>query len=166
MRSCNKQDPYQKGYARDRQAFVPETFRLFDDTLSAIVRLNELGFRQSVLSAMAQDQLGRQMEAFRLRDYFEDIIGLSDIYASSNVSNALNYVNTNKINPSTITLVGDTAHDYEVAQTLGYTCILIANGYQDLSRSACSKALTLADIKHVPEALQTYDSSNSLATRN
>ncbi len=44
------------------------------------------------------------------------------------------------LNPERTLLIGDTLHDYDVAQALGCKCILVANGHQSRKRLLSSDA--------------------------
>ncbi len=69
-------------------------------------------------------------------DYFNDIIGLNNIYAKSKIEIAKNFFNdyNQNMNKEDCFLIGDTYHDYEVSTVLNCKCILVNNGHQDLSR--------------------------------
>ena len=97
----------------------------------AEIVLNEIrnrGINQIILSASEIDNLLSQINMFDISHYFSDILGLSDIYAKSKIDIGKKYIENNK--QERAVLIGDTAHDYEVACTLGVDCLLIANGHQ------------------------------------
>ncbi len=95
-----------------------------------IVELSNLGIKQYVLSARQQSHLIEELKHYKIYDYFEEIIGLNNHYAEGKIENAKAFINSNKINPNTILLIGDTTHDFEVAKTIGINCALISNGHQ------------------------------------
>lgn len=51
------------------------------------------------------------------------------------------------LSPSSVTLLGDTLHDAEVAEELGSSCILIANGHQSKQRLVESGHLVIDNLK-------------------
>lgn len=87
-----------------------------------------------IISAMKQDMLLKSVRDKKVEDYFSDILGISNIYADSKSKIALDFVQKNLINKNDIVLIGDTAHDYEVAEAIGCRCILIADGHQSEER--------------------------------
>jgi phosphoglycolate phosphatase len=49
-----------------------------------------------------------------------------------------------------VILVGDTRHDYEVAQALGIGCVLVEGGHQSRERLVTCPVPLLASIRAVP----------------
>lgn len=92
------------------------------------------GYNQIILSAAEQKALDYQVQEREINKYFTSILGLSNIYAKSKVDNALKYIKNSKVQFNQVTFIGDTYHDYEVAQAIGADCILVRNGHQNLSR--------------------------------
>ena len=96
-----------------------------------IDRLRKHGVSQSIISASKQAFLEKAVQQFELRDRFISISGLDNHHASGKLEIALNWMEKSDINSRDILLIGDTIHDYEVAQGIGATCILIHSGHQD-----------------------------------
>ena len=97
---------------------------------NAIIVLNEIrskGIEQIILSASELDNLLSQINVFNINHYFKTILGLSDIYAKSKIDIGRNYIEISK--PERAILIGDTIHDFEVANALGVDCLLTANGH-------------------------------------
>ena len=92
------------------------------------------GYRQAIVSAMQHDALLKSVSDLGIHKYFEFIGGIGDHYANSKINNARNYFDNNGLNPNTITLIGDTIHDSEVAAELQCKCILLATGHQSYER--------------------------------
>ncbi len=90
--------------------------------------------KQVIVSAMEQEMLAQQIENLGVKEYFDTIIGLSDIYANSKLHLAENFVNTNRLIPSEILFIGDTLHDAEVAENLGCDLLLVSNGHHSKER--------------------------------
>ena len=105
------------------------------DTLSY---LKNNGYKTYILSASKQSILDSQCDYFGLTKYFDDIIGVNDIYASSKEAIAINYINNNHINTEEAIFIGDTLHDNEVAKSVGMKCYLVSCGHQ--SYNVLSKA--------------------------
>jgi phosphoglycolate phosphatase len=122
---------------------------LFPRASATLGHLEAKGYRQSILSAMRQSDLIDQITANGVLRYFQDVIGLKDIYATSKLDNAINYINKCQLNREDVCIIGDTCHDYEVAKNIGCRCILVSNGHQDLNRNAIGDATILSDIEEV-----------------
>ena len=89
---------------------------------------------QAVLSAYQHDTLLQAVDYFGLMPFFNDIIGLDDIYAAGKVENGKKYIGALDLAPSEVLFIGDTIHDFEVAQAMGVNCILVACGHNSRSR--------------------------------
>ena len=112
---------------------------LFDDAQSQIFRLKEQGIRSVILSASRQDHLKMQTEQCHCTAWFEDLVGISDIYAREKLSAARVWLNSQDPDQSYV-MIGDSLHDHEVAVELGWDCILVARGHQSkevLKQAGC-----------------------------
>jgi phosphoglycolate phosphatase len=107
---------------------------LQDGAHELIGHLHSKGIPQAVLSAYQQDALLQAVEYFGLTRFFSDIIGLNDIYAAGKVDNGKKYMDGINIVPNEVLFIGDTIHDFEVAEAMGVGCILVANGHNSKPR--------------------------------
>ena len=110
---------------------------LFEDAHSQIDRLRQQGIRSVILSASRQDHLQLQTDQCHCTGWFDDLIGISDIYAREKLSAARVWI-THQDPDQSYVMIGDSLHDHEVAEDLGWDCILIPRGHQ--SRSVLSQA--------------------------
>ena len=78
----------------------------------------------------AIDTLRRQTDERGVTGYFDRLLGLGDIYAKSKVEVGLAYLKENGFDPARAVMIGDSVHDYEVAQALGVRCVLQSGGHQ------------------------------------
>lgn len=104
---------------------------------SAIDVLNHFknhGFRQFVLSAMKQNMLEKTLQQNKIFHFFEGVAGLNDHYAVSKIERGKQLIRQFEIKPEYSWIIGDTIHDFEVAEQLGTKCILIADGHQSVER--------------------------------
>ncbi len=90
--------------------------------------LQNLQVTQAVLSASEKYNLITQIGEFNIAGYFDETLGLSDIYAKSKVAIGQDYLARKRA--ASVLLIGDTLHDFEVAAALGADCLLIASGHQ------------------------------------
>jgi phosphoglycolate phosphatase len=99
-----------------------------------IAELQSLHISQAVLSAYEQKALREATDYFGLTPHFEDIVGLNDIYANGKVENGLKYIERLGIDKSGVLFIGDTIHDFEVAEAMGVQCVLVACGHNSRPR--------------------------------
>ncbi|QGY45122.1 HAD hydrolase-like protein [Maribellus comscasis] len=92
------------------------------------------GFRQFVLSAMKQNMLEKTLQQNKIFHFFEGVAGLNDHYAVSKIERGKELIQQYQINVESSWIVGDTTHDFEVAEQLGIKCILVADGHQSVQR--------------------------------
>ncbi len=109
------------------------------------------GVRQFVLSAMKQNMLEETLKHQGIFDYFEGIAGLNDHYAVSKIERGKQLIGQFNINKTKATIIGDTLHDWEVAQQLGTDCILIADGHQSEERLHTSGVQVLKGLQNLME---------------
>ena len=120
-----------------------------EETLKTIKEANIL---QVLLSASGIDDLLSQVGAFDIITYFDELLGLTDIYAKSKIDIGLDYIKRKRI--TNTVLIGDTKHDFEVAQALGVDCILIPKGHQSRETLLTCGVPVLDDISDVIEFIQ------------
>ena len=103
---------------------------LRSDALSTLTTLRERGLRQVILSASSIPVLTEQLNHYALTPYFDTILGLSHIYATSKQAIGEAYLQECGIPPCACTLIGDSLHDADVARAMGTQCILLTGGHQ------------------------------------
>ncbi len=111
--------------------------------------LRKRGCTLSVLSACEIGLLKRMMTERGILDCFEHIYGLTDFQARSKLDLGHALLTETGMDPSTAVLIGDTTHDFEVAQSLGMACLLTTGGHQSearLRRCGCPVVQTLHEV--------------------
>ncbi|VGO21567.1 HAD family hydrolase [Pontiella sulfatireligans] len=112
---------------------------------------------QAVLSAYQQEALLQAVDYFELAAFFDDIVGLNDIYAAGKVENGKAYMAELGVVQEEVLFIGDTLHDFEVAQAMGVECVLVANGHNSRPRlEACGVPVfdSLLDVQnHISERI-------------
>ncbi|WP_372948752.1 HAD family hydrolase [Mariniphaga sp.] len=114
--------------------------------LDVLSFFEEKGLKQFVLSAMHQDMLEKTLKHNGIFRFFEAVAGLGDHYAVSKVERGQQLINQFKIEKEKALIIGDTIHDFEVAQELGIRCILIADGHQSEERLKKTGAFVLNNL--------------------
>lgn len=113
------------------------------ETLAA---LRDQGLQQILLSATKHDFLLEQIRHFGLNGFFEEIIGLDDIYGRSKLEMARSWFSRNELLPSETVLIGDTTHDFEVASAIQCRCLLVGGGHNSVARLQQTGARVLREI--------------------
>ena len=107
---------------------------LYPHARSALTHIKQAGPGQSILSAYPHHDLVNVVRRFELENFFERLVGLGDIYATSKVELGQNWMRELGHAQSEVLLIGDTVHDFEVAQAIGADCILVAGGHNSKER--------------------------------
>jgi phosphoglycolate phosphatase len=97
-----------------------------EETLSA---LHAAGVRQVVISASQQSHLDDQMAPFGLHRWVDSAHGLDDIYAASKERLARRWIADEGVDPARVLFVGDSEHDFEIADAVGAACALVGHGH-------------------------------------
>lgn len=107
---------------------------LFGDALDTLDAFAQGGWTQVVLSASKLDNLRAQLSHAGILDRFDDVLGLSHIYATDKTDVARAWMTDGEVGPASCVLLGDTVHDALVADNLGIGCVLIARGHMNERR--------------------------------
>lgn len=119
---------------------------LRSDALPCLSALSERGLTSSLLSASRQQSLSALAEQFGLTRVMTEVCGIDDHYAHGKIESGRNWMKHTGRNSEDLVMVGDTAHDYEVAMALGATCILVSYGHSSrdkLEKCGCPIADSL-----------------------
>ena len=119
---------------------------IFSDAKSAIKDFGGSGIKQIILSQTQQQWLEKQVEHHQMTELFHGLLGARDIYVKGKVAMALKWIEENSISPSDVLMVGDTTHDFEVAQSIGCDCALIARGHHSKERLMTTTATVIDSI--------------------
>ena len=128
-----------------------ENCRLQPGALDVLNFFKEKGMSQFVLSAMHQKMLEKTLQNNGILQFFDGVAGLDDHYAVSKVERGKQLISQFKIERENAVIIGDTIHDFEVAQELGIRCILVADGHQTEERLWKTGAPVMAALKNLKE---------------
>ena len=126
---------------------------LHPDTSDILAQLSQLGHTHSALSAAKQEALEIGIQHFGIRPHFTGLMGTDNIYAQGKVSQGKRWIEHLPWNPEEVVLVGDTLHDFEVAQAIGTQCILIAHGHHTAERLAQTGAPVMHSLNELVKHL-------------
>lgn len=122
---------------------------LKEDAVVTLDKMKQLGLTQSVLSAYLQETLEELTADLGVRHYFERVIGLDNHYAFGKIENGKIWLEELSHDPREVLLVGDTAHDFEVATELNIDCLLITSGHHSQEKLARCGSPLVPSLSHV-----------------
>ncbi len=125
---------------------VPQS-GLYSPVLPVLEFFRRRQTRQFILSAMEQDFLEETVRLRNIEHFFEKIVGLNNHYAATKTENARLLVEEINLPLAKICIVGDTIHDFEVAQDAGIACVLIAEGHQSRQRLETTGCLIVSGLE-------------------
>jgi len=94
----------------------------------------EKGVRQFILSAMEQAFLEETVFSSGINKIFEKVVGLNNHYAATKEDSARLLIADIGMDRDKICMIGDTIHDFEVAELVGIRCVLVSHGHQSFER--------------------------------
>ncbi|MBN2590084.1 MAG: HAD family hydrolase [Sedimentisphaerales bacterium] len=121
--------------------------------MEVLKTISDKDLGQSILSAYNQEMLEEVVKYFGLSDFFDNIVGLSDFYAKSKLDNGRDLIKKLELSGEDVLLIGDTTHDYEVAEQIGSDCALIDDGHQERKRLEATNAIVVNAITDIPDLL-------------
>ena len=108
------------------------TAKIYPDLVTALSFFEDMGVKQSVLSASEKTMLMTQINGLGIKQYFEEIMGIDNIYGDSKLSLARDWKNRNP--NEKVMFIGDTTHDCETAEILGADCFIVSAGHQSAEK--------------------------------
>lgn len=137
-----------RDYVFEYDERFPEA-EIFEDAESVLREFKFKGIRQMILSATEQKFLEKQVRAHEIEHFFTDILGTKDVYAKSKVDIALRWISENDVDSADVLFVGDTTHDFEVAENIGCDCVLVARGHNSYDRLVATGATVLENLEEL-----------------
>ncbi len=124
---------------------------LHNSAIEVLNHFKNMGIKQFVLSAMKQNMLEQTLKQQNIYHFFEGVAGLNDHYGVSKIERGQQLITEFNIEKSNTRIIGDTIHDFEVAQSLGIPCILIADGHQSEVRLKSTNSKLVESLKKLME---------------
>ena len=148
-------DPYADLAEEFMAHYVPhsEACPLFDDARSTLEEVERMGIPQVILSASPVTLLREQVVQRDVPGFFSQLLGLGDIYAHSKVDIGVDFMHRAGMDPARVVLVGDSVHDFQVAQAMGTRCILCAAGHQCREKLEQTGAPVIDHLSQLPALL-------------
>jgi phosphoglycolate phosphatase len=115
---------------------------LHPEVRKVLSKIQQLGYKQSILSAREQNELRMETIELDVSRFFEKVYGLDDHYAHGKTDVGIKLLADLNLPKEKVIFIGDTRHDSEVADELGIDCILVSNGHHSLPRlENCNKPI-------------------------
>lgn len=137
--------------------------RLYQGAETLLAAIVAAGMTQSILSAYRQETLREIVQHFGLDRYFVRLTGLDNIYAHSKTELGRAWVQELGLPKESVVLVGDTLHDWDVAQALGVACILVDCGHHSPAQLRTRGSHVVSDLAGVAAALGVVPAAESLS---
>ena len=78
--------------------------------------------------------INETIKFYQLENFFDYIAGIDHVYADNKIKLAKSVRKKIRVDDKNMLLIGDSIHDYEVAQALNIECILFSNGHYSKKR--------------------------------
>ena len=126
---------------------------LFPQTIEILTLVQNLGIKQSILSAQEHTLLNKTVTHYKIDSYFETISGIQHYYADNKIEIAKSLRKKINYHNEQICMIGDSSHDFEVAQELGINCILFSGGHYSKQRLKKNNCLIVDNHNSLKELL-------------
>lgn len=139
--------------AKEYTFMIDERFpelTVFPDAENILWYFKHKGINQLIISQLEHTTLQKQVRAHEIDYLFTEILGTGDIYAKSKVGVALNWLSRSGAKGEEILFIGDTVHDFEVAESIGCECVLISRGHNSfdmLKATGCTVLHSIDELK-------------------
>ena len=140
------------GLADDYVKKYEEMFKttpLFKNAEKTLRTLFENGVHQAVISATGHERLVSQVGRFGISKVFDAILGTENDLGKGKTAVAEEWLQKTGADVKKVVFIGDTLHDLETANTIGCSCIFVANGHNSKERLLQTGCLVLSDISDV-----------------
>ena len=138
----------------DRYEARKHESKLHDGTEELLIYLKNKGISQSILSAYSQTTLEEIISYYKIDSYFNNIVGLNHIYADSKIENGKKLMKRLNHNKHEILFIGDTVHDFEVAEEIGISSVLFSKGHQCLEILKTTGTKIIGDLNEIKIQLE------------
>ena len=129
------------------------SIRVRPETAPVLQFCRDAGLALSVLSASEQSILERMLTDGGLAHHFQHIQGVDNLHGRSKAETGRQLLHRIPCPAREILFVGDTLHDYEVANALGCDCVLIAQGHQTHARLLAAGCPVIDSLSDFPDFL-------------
>ena len=122
--------------------------------LQILKLIQQLGLRQSILSAGNQSDVELFVDHFNLGSFFYQVLGTDNIKAEGKIELGKRFITDSELRPEEILLVGDTIHDLQVANEIGCLVLLFSQGHNSNNQLSGYSVQIINDLMEVAQYLQ------------
>ena len=125
---------------------------LYNSALEVLDYCKKNNKNQYILTAANEKDVLQFVNKFKIENYFKQITGLNNYKAESKTDIGVKLMNLEQICTNSTVLIGDTTHDFDVAQHLNIDCILIADGHQNkekLKSKSSNNTVIMSSLKEL-----------------
>ena len=108
--------------------------QLFPKSLEILEFARTLMIGQSIVSAQEHRLLNKTVRYYKIDHFFDSICGIDHYYADNKIKIARSVRKNINFDDCEILMIGDSAHDSEVAHALNIKCILFSGGHYAKNR--------------------------------
>jgi phosphoglycolate phosphatase len=116
--------------------------------------IQQLGLRQSILSAGNQSDVELFVNHFKLDCFFNQVFGTNNIKAEGKIELGKKFITNSNLRPEEILLVGDTIHDLQVAKAIGCSVLLFSRGHNSNTQLSGYSVQIINSLMEVAQYLQ------------
>ena len=127
---------------------------LHQGVLQILKMTQQLGLRQSILSAGNQSDVELFVNHFKLDCFFNQVFGTNNIKAEGKIELGKRFITASDSLPEDILLVGDTIHDLQVANEIGCSVLLFSQGHNSKNQLSGFSVPIINDLMEVSQYLQ------------
>ncbi len=135
---------YLDGYER-----YADTIKEGEHALFTVRELFKAGVPQCVVSSFEQGRLLSLAERFGFSPYMDGLYGASDVACVGKTERGVSVLREKGISPENAVVVGDMAHDFEMASAMGARCLLYSKGHQSEKALYACGAPVINDLREV-----------------
>jgi phosphoglycolate phosphatase len=126
---------------------------LYDNAIEILNYFSEKNIKQIIISAREKNALLDDVKFYNISNYFDDIIGIENHYGRGKEELFEKYFEQNYFDKKNVLLIGDTTHDFEIAQKFNINFIRFANGHQSDKHFSLFKIESITDLKLLADFL-------------
>ncbi len=130
------------------------SLNLFTGAIETLEYFESIGVEQYLLSAYKQDNLENYVDYFKIKKFFKKIKGLDNIYAGGKTELGIELRKQINHSKEQVVLIGDSLHDYEVAQAINAGAILVSNGHQSAEKLRLNSNFVIDDIAKLKDLIK------------
>ncbi|MBS4013830.1 MAG: HAD family hydrolase [Bacteroidetes bacterium] len=141
-------------FIEEYKMLLPQA-NLFEDVIETLGYFQKKGFRQYIVSAMEKNALIQSVLNRGIYDFFDEVCGISDDYAHGKFHLFGELIEKQNISKTKAIIIGDTLHDYEIANKLEIDVVLISRGHQSHTRLKNTEKVVLSSLSELINSRKT-----------